>query len=768
MAGGENHERRPESLEKVPDPIDAQHHTRPKTAADISTTPPVVSQKPSIDTLDNPKVCPPSPQSPPSHRQDEYALDSESSNKESGTLGSSTDRVFPISSLVGIGLGQSPISLTGRTASVGQGYFTPSNAPADVSGVNVDKGDTGETHHDALGSSEIDEKYEPRARRSESGRFPEGRQTDRKGSILGTQNRPEIYSGGSGRQQISDSGSGSEISVPAKKTEWAGLKGTDTGQSSSLEDRLPRHQESTSGHVTARFKHVVTAEGHAIITGREGEILQRCEDEPIHIPGAVQSFGLLIALEEKEDGQLIVRIVSENSRRIIGYTPQQLFKLDSFCDILSEGQQHNLLDHIDFIREGEIDLASNGPDVFTISVRSSKLWCAMHISPSHGNLIICEFELENDEVYPLVPPNEMWPGSPEDTLNCDPTDEEYIESTFNQSKPLRLLRSARKRSGESGAMEAYNIMSQVQDQLASAPNLERFLKILVGVIKELTGFHRVMIYQFDADFHGHVVTELVDPRATKDLYRGLHFPASDIPKQARDLYKINKVRLLYDRDLETARLVCRNVEDLKTPLDLTFSYLRAMSPIHNKYLANMAVRSSMSISINAFNELWGLISCHSYGSKGMRVSFAVRNMCRLLGDTASRNIERLSYASRLQARKLIDTMPSKVNSSGYIVVSSDDLLELFDAEFGLITIHNESKILGDIEDSQEALVMLEYLRTRKITSVIASQDIKEDFPDLQYAPGFSVISGLLLVPLSAGGEDFIVFFRPGQTREVKV
>ena len=147
------------------------------------------------------------------------------------------------------------------------------------------------------------------------------------------------------------------------------------------------------------------------------------------------------------------------------------------------------------------------------------------------------------------------------------------------------------------------------------------------------------------------MTELVDPRATRDLYKGLNFPASDIPKQARDLYKINKVRMLYDRDQETARLVCRTVEDLESPLDLTYSYLRAMSPIHIKYLTNMAVRSSMSISINAFEELWGLISCHGYGSKGMRVSFPIRKMCRLVGDSASRNIERLSYASRLQARK---------------------------------------------------------------------------------------------------------------------
>lgn len=230
---------------------------------------------------------------------------------------------------------------------------------------------------------------------------------------------------------------------------------------------------------------------------------------------------------------------------------------------------------------------------------------------------------------------------------------------------------------------------------------------------------------------------------------------------------MNKVRLLYDRDLETARLVCRSVEDLETPLDLSFSYLRAMSPIHIKYLANMAVRSSMSISINAFNELWGLIACHTYGSKGMRVSFPIRKMCRLVGDTASRNIERLSYASRLQARKLINTVPTDANPSGYIIASSEDLLKLFDADFGLLSIHDETKILGKLEQSQEALAMLEYLRLRKINSVITSQDIKQDFPDLVYPPGFKIIAGLLLVPLSVGGTDFITFFRSGVTREVK-
>jgi len=542
--------------------------------------------------------------------------------------------------------------------------------------------------------------------------------------------------------------------------------GSSIGRASSI-----LSTEEAVGIVTTRFKHVMTDDGHAIITGRDGDVLQRCEDEPIHVPGAVQGFGLLIALAE-EDGKFVVRVVSENSRKIIGYTPKQLFALESFMDILSEGQADNLMDHIDFIREEDSDVATNGPEVFTMSIRSpqkrsTKLWCAIHINKANSDLIICEFELEDDPYSPLVSKNDMSPDVPEDTLDSNPTAEEFVESTENVSRPLRVLRSARRQKGEAAAMEVFNIMSQVQEQLATAPNLENFLKVLVGVVKELTGFHRVMIYQFDHAWNGRVVTELVDPRATKDLFKGLNFPASDIPKQARELYKINRVRLLYDRDQETARLVCRTIQDLEVPLDLTYSYLRAMSPIHIKYLANMAVRSSMSISINAFNELWGLISCHSYGQYGMRVSFPIRKMCRLVGDSASRNIERLSYASRLQARKLINTAPTEHNPSGYIVASSEDLLKLFDADFGLLSIRDETKILGHLENSQEALALLEYLRMRRITSVTSSQDISEDFPDMVYAPGFSVIAGMLLVPLSVGGNDFIVFFRKGQLREVR-
>lgn len=269
------------------------------------------------------------------------------------------------------------------------------------------------------------------------------------------------------------------------------------------------------GHMTTRFKHVTTDDGHLLITGRDGT-LQRCEDEAIHTPGAVQAFGLLLAIREEADGRFTVRYASENSKRIIGYTPLELFRLTNFTDILTEEQADNLLDHVDFIRDEDADPAINGPEVFSMSIRppkkrTVKLWCAIHIHPAHPDLTICEFELDDDHDFPLRPDDERTPDIPADTLRGNPTMEELAESTEITSKPLRVLRSARKRRGEAGAMQVFDIMSQVQEQLASAPNLEQFLKVLVGIVKELTGFHRVMVYQFDNSFNGKVVTELVDP-----------------------------------------------------------------------------------------------------------------------------------------------------------------------------------------------------------------------------------------------------------------
>ncbi len=188
--------------------------------------------------------------------------------------------------------------------------------------------------------------------------------------------------------------------------------------------------------------------------------------------------------------------------------------------------------------------------------------------------------------------------------------ERILESTTNHARPLRALERMRRTGNEdsasgsasgsrggargsgrparrpaartTGTMDVFAVLGQINGQLGAAPDLETFLKIVVGVIQDLSRFHRVLLYQFDENFNGQVVAELVEWGKTTDLFKGLMFPAADIPAQARELYKINKVRLLYDRSQTTARLVLRSKEDLENPLDMTHCYLRAMSPIHIK------------------------------------------------------------------------------------------------------------------------------------------------------------------------------------------
>jgi hypothetical protein len=162
------------------------------------------------------------------------------------------------------------------------------------------------------------------------------------------------------------------------------------------------------------------------------------------------------------------------------------------------------------------------------------------------------------------------PGSEGDD-DWRPSAEDILESTTNYAKPLLALerirklsrvvppssatdsglgalapasdslgstsstharrRQQRRKGGAVGMMDIFAVMSQINEQLGTASDLDTFLKVVVGLVKDLTQFHRVLVYQFDENWNGQTVAELVDWNKTHDLYRGLHFPASDIPAQ---------------------------------------------------------------------------------------------------------------------------------------------------------------------------------------------------------------------------------------------
>lgn len=63
---------------------------------------------------------------------------------------------------------------------------------------------------------------------------------------------------------------------------------------------------------------------------------------------------------------------------------------------------------------------------------------------------------------------------------------------------------------------------------------------------------------------------------------------------------------------------------------------------------------------------------------------------------------------------------------------------------------------------------MSYLQTCRFNEVRSSININKDFPGILYPPGINTIAGLLIVPFNIGGlNDFMVFFRKGQMKEVK-
>ena len=200
---------------------------------------------------------------------------------------------------------------------------------------------------------------------------------------------------------------------------------------------------------------------------------------------------------------MVVKIVSENAGQIIGYDLEQLFMLADFLSLLPDNQQSEFIRRCEITRKKAMQNPENSePEIFIIEILSSNaegknFWCALHINNNNNGLIICEFEPEEDITNPLFPAEEKTPAFPENTLNATPTPEALAESSVNAIRPLRILQRARRRVGASSAMEAFNVTTQILKQLNDAKDLPELLQMLISVVKSLSGFHRVLVYQFD-------------------------------------------------------------------------------------------------------------------------------------------------------------------------------------------------------------------------------------------------------------------------------
>src|SRR5690606_29658691 len=148
-------------------------------------------------------------------------------------------------------------------------------------------------------------------------------------------------------------------------------------------------------------------------------------------------------------------------------------------------------------------------------------------------------------------------------------------------------------------------LDRTRREFEKAQDLRDLCRRTAVAVRSITGFDRVMVYRFDDDASGHVFAEDCGPDTTGFLHH--HFPASDIPRQARALYVRNRARAIPDAQYVPAPLQ----PDVFSSLDLSDVGLRSVSRVHLEYLHNMGVRASASFSIVRDDTLWGLIACHN-------------------------------------------------------------------------------------------------------------------------------------------------------------
>ena len=154
----------------------------------------------------------------------------------------------------------------------------------------------------------------------------------------------------------------------------------------------------------------------------------------------------------------------------------------------------------------------------------------------------------------------------------------------------------------------HHVLRPAMLRLGSADSLPALYEQILTATRELTGFERVMIYRFDERGHGSVDAEAKEPGL--EPFLGVHYPASDIPQQARLLYTRNWLRIIPDARYSPSPLAPALRSDTGKPLDLSFAVLRSVSPIHREYLANMGVIGAMSASLVVRGRLWGLHQLH--------------------------------------------------------------------------------------------------------------------------------------------------------------
>ncbi|HEY0759768.1 MAG TPA: EAL domain-containing protein [Acidisarcina sp.] len=447
--------------------------------------------------------------------------------------------------------------------------------------------------------------------------------------------------------------------------------------------------------------------------------LSNCEREPIHTPGTIQPFGVLLVAR-----MIDLRLVyaSANAESLIGIPVEKMLgKPLSAC--LGQELTRQLL----YCADGE-------------PLAMCHLVAPLSADPLAGSFHL-HFRAHNDLVYV-----EIEPAGP-----------------------------------QAGADELSTRTQIIMNSLRSAESLPLLLSEAARHLRSLTGYDRVMVYQFVRDGHGYVVAE--DCAREMTPFLDLHYPASDIPSQAKAVYLLQRIRVVPNTTYEPVPIMVASTADAMVdpildaslaglePLDLTYCGLRSPSPTHLEFTRNMGAGATMGLSLVVNHQLWGLVICHHREPR--LPSPAMRGCCDLLGQIVSsligQRIECDTHAQAREAQKSLMEISASLRSGSSVlqclVENEQRVLSLVAAGGAIICFDGRQQCIGKTPPQQAAEQLMAALRTVALDKVVVYDTAWEMVPDV--ADVRQQASGVLLMSTLMEPFEGITWFRPEVTATLR-
>ncbi|WP_419814200.1 HWE histidine kinase domain-containing protein [Glacieibacterium sp.] len=451
-----------------------------------------------------------------------------------------------------------------------------------------------------------------------------------------------------------------------------------------------------------------------IIKTLRSDLLTSCDREPIHTPGAILPHGAMMVLDPDT---LVVLQAAGDTAGLLG-SPVEAMIGEPASAYFSQPQ----LDYI-----GRL-------------LRSSTLARPRHLL---------------DPICRVIPDR--------------PTD----ASVHRNAAGLIFEFEAADTSDEIAA-DPLAAVQDMLDGLAEQPSLQALCEAGARSVRRVLGYDRVMVYRFMPDDSGWVVAE--SRRDDLVPFLDLHYPATDIPVQARTLYLTSWLRMITEVDYTPAPLIPPLNPLTGEPLDMSHAMLRDVSPVHREYLRNMGVDASMSISIVCEGKLWGLIACHHYSPK--RLPRHLRAVAELFGAMFSMQLEARQRAIQLEQRlanrailqQLMRNLALDDDYAAGLMRQASLLLNYIqggglslrgDLQGGVVVrVRSEVKSTGATPTQSQITALADWLteQMRDNDGIFITDRLSELWPP---AAAFADIgSGLLAISVSRESRDFILWFRP--------